>query len=138
MVVFYKAFFDISNRVGVGFEPNLNTMKNADIYICRVIGNNTAECIDSFARDVGVPTPDTELGGTDDIIWVRGTEQNGITTIEFRRKIDTSDSYDKPITAQDMKLIFAFNPDTDEFLYHGPTRSASVTVNLRPGLPFTL
>lgn len=32
-----------------------------------------------------------------------------------------------------MKVIFAFNPDTDEFLYHGPTRSAAARINFLEG-----
>ena len=45
-------------RVGLGLEPDENTMKNADIYIGRVTtdidGNQITEMYDRFAKDVGV------------------------------------------------------------------------------------
>ena len=28
-----------------------------------------------------------------------------------------------------MKVIFAYNPDTDEPLYHGPTRNSKMRIN---------
>ena len=94
-------------RVGIGFEPDENTMKNADIVLCKVV-NNITYVTDSFALDVGVsficfinfyglilekpPKADIEVGGKDDILWFRGSEVDGLTTIEFRRKLDTGDS----------------------------------------------
>ena len=81
-----------------------------------------------------MPKFDSEIGGTNDIIWYSGSEVDGLTTVEFRRKWTTNDKYDKPIRDNsEMKVIFAFNPDTDEYLYHGPTRSANSRINFRPG-----
>ena len=113
--------------MGIGFDADPGTMKNADIYIGRF--TNKVELYDRYALDVGVPTEDASLGRTNDILFLDGSEQDGVTTIEFRRKIDTGDKWDKPITSGDVKVIFAYNPDTDEFLYHGPTRSSTARIN---------
>ena len=48
----------IISRVAVGFEPDLNTMKNSDIIMARVFtdinGQQITEVHDCFALDVGV------------------------------------------------------------------------------------
>ena len=122
-------------RVGIGFGADPSTMKNADIYIGRVVGDQV-QLFDTYALDVGVPTNDTDLnGGQSDILFLSGTEADGLTTIEFRRKLDTGDRWDKPILNKEIKVIFAYNPDTDYFLYHGPTRSASVSINFLRSKP---
>ena len=133
----FKIQAAVTGWVGVGFEPDNNTMKHADIYIGHVItdanGNQITEVFDRYAQDVGVPTPDADLGGVDNILWFAGNESNGITTIEFRRKLDTGDQWDKVIRPDKMKTIFAFNPLTDDFLYHGPTRASNAYINFLAG-----
>lgn len=142
--------------VGIGFEPYPNTMRGADIYFCRVFDNNgTVEVRDSYAMDVGPPRLDidacedwngdgryeeSECFGTDDVLheYDYGVQNDttGITVIRFRRRVDTGDRFDKPIPYdQEIQTIFAFNPDTDNFRYHGPTRSPKASINYYIG-PF--
>ena len=56
----------------------------------------------------GPHPPDDELGGTNDLLEVGGTEDNGYTTIEFKRKLNTQDQYDKVFTpGQTINFIWA-------------------------------
>eukprot|EP00008_Paramoeba_atlantica_P006622 CAMPEP_0201478382 /NCGR_PEP_ID=MMETSP0151_2-20130828/3237_1 /ASSEMBLY_ACC=CAM_ASM_000257 /TAXON_ID=200890 /ORGANISM="Paramoeba atlantica, Strain 621/1 / CCAP 1560/9" /LENGTH=1127 /DNA_ID=CAMNT_0047859443 /DNA_START=128 /DNA_END=3511 /DNA_ORIENTATION=+ len=116
--------------VGFGIEPDLNTMKNADIYFCRYFSNNdTAEITDRYALDVGPPALDTDLGGADNIIDFSVSQEDGQTICQFSRVIDTEDVYDKVIRDENMKTMFAYNPETDELKYHGPTRQSNIFIN---------
>ena len=119
--------------VGIGFDADPGTMKNADIYLARVV-NGRVEVRDSYALDVGRPALDEDLeGGSSDVFDVFGAEVDGITTIRFSRKLQSDDAWDKDIPSDDfIKVIFAFNPDTDELFYHGPTRSSARIIRFVP------
>jgi Animal haem peroxidase/7 transmembrane sweet-taste receptor of 3 GCPR/DOMON domain len=126
---------------GVGFhrDEEVHTMKGADIVLMRVLdngdGSGTVEARDSFALDVGVPTLDTDLaGGTDDVFDVAGEQGAGWSRVRFSRRLDTGDAdFDRPIRDGLTNVIFAYNPDTDELRYHGPTRNANNLINFYEG-----
>jgi len=127
--------FQIQTRstgwVGLGFKPEPNTMKGADIVLCRISDvTNQPECRDSKAFYVGEPLLDTVVGGTDNINLLHYKEGNGFTTVVFSRLVDTGDVYDWEIT-DDTKIIFAFNPTTNALRYHGPTRSSTITLDFQ-------
>jgi len=122
--------------VGFGIEPELNTMKGADIYFCRLWPNLTAEITDRFALDVGPPALDITLpGGTDDILRFTVEHIDGNTICQFTRKLDTGDQWDKPILNGLRKHMFAFNPETNDMVYHGPTRQSNVYFNFYDTYP---
>jgi len=78
---------------------------------------------------------------------IQVVQENGFTSAMFTRLLNTGDSRDKVI--QDvrssfldhlsplsefplqtkLRIIFAFNPTTNELQYHGPTRSSARYVN---------
>jgi hypothetical protein len=112
--------------VGIGFDPEPNSMKGADIIACRISPTTGfGECRDCYAADVGMPLKDTMLNGESNIEEVMVIQENGFTTAMFTRPVEASDKWDKPILNGPTKVIFAFNPITNQFLYHGPTRSSS-------------
>ena len=139
---------------GIGFNPDHpGSMKGADLYFCRVFDNNgTAECRDSFALDVGPPRLDGDTGiqgcidslyyGVDlsrenaDPRYFGGYQDSAETTVWFTRRLSSGgDPCDKDIPYNGLiQLIFAFNPNTDEIKYHGPTRSATQEVNVFSGI----
>ena len=43
-----------------------------------------------WTRDCNVPLPDAYYGGTDDITAAYGTQENGFTTIAFRKRLTGS------------------------------------------------
>ena len=56
----------------------------------------------------GPHPPDTELGGTDDILDFAGREEDGHTTIEFRRALDTGDEFDNPLIKGKNQIIWSY------------------------------
>jgi len=120
-----------SGWAGVGFEPLPNTMKGADIVLCRMINETVGECTDRWAQDVGPPTLDTDLGGTNDVTTIFASQDtvSGRSTYIFKRPVKATDAKDKAIEDRPMQIIFAFHPSTNEVKYHGPTRSAATIIN---------
>ena len=51
---------------------------------------------------------DTKLGGTDNILDYNGKEEGGVTTIEFKRQLNTEDEYDILISKGINKIIWAY------------------------------
>ena len=94
--------------VAVGFGAE-TLMKNADI-IEGSVSDGKLTIADMFSPNVvGQHPPDTELGGTDDILASAGKFDNGYTTIEFKRKLDTGDKFDKPLVKGINKIIWAYS-----------------------------
>eukprot|EP01088_Endostelium_zonatum_P011568 TRINITY_DN25716_c0_g1_i1.p2 TRINITY_DN25716_c0_g1~~TRINITY_DN25716_c0_g1_i1.p2 ORF type:complete len:1320 (-),score=285.30 TRINITY_DN25716_c0_g1_i1:4094-8053(-) len=120
--------------IGIGWSADDGTMKNADIVLC----SKTMGVRDSYALDVGVPTLDIDLpGGRNSVTNVFFMRNDSITTCIFTKpRTPSGDPWDKPIGPGFVKTIFAFNPTTDELVYHGPTRSASMYIDyLGVGIP---
>ena len=83
-------------------------MKNADMIFGYVEDGETS-LFDLFSTgDFGPHSPDAELGGTDDIIEFAGKEENGFTTIEFKRLLDTGDDYDLPLSKGEHQIIWGY------------------------------
>jgi len=94
--------------VAVGFEPS-RMMKDADIYIGYVGSDGTAVLEDHFADKLTGHKADTALGGKSDTSQVSGTEQGGVTTLEFLRPLNSGDSLDKALVpGQEYTMITAF------------------------------
>jgi len=86
--------------LALGIDPE-SGMKGADMYIGWVDDEGTS-LFDCHSTGTTGPHPsDIELGGTEDIIEYAGTEEDGITTIEFKRSIDPQDPYDKMFSNTD-------------------------------------
>lgn len=93
--------------LAIGLEPTTQ-MRDADMIFGWVEGGE-ANVQDLFSTGATGPhPPDTTLGGTDDIIEFAGTEINGVTIIEFKRKLNTGDQYDQALTqGQTISYIWA-------------------------------
>lgn len=100
--------------VAIGFEPSY-AMKDADMVIGWVQDGGVV-VIDAYSTGTyGPHPPDTKLGGSDDILEKAGREENGYTVIEFKRKLNTGDKYDKVLTpGKTVKFIYAM-ADSDDF-----------------------
>ena len=94
--------------VAVGFGAE-TFMKNADIIMGSVTGGKLT-IADMFSTgEFGPHPPDTQLGGTADILASAGKFDNGYTTIEFKRKLNTGDKFDKPLIMGINKIIWAYS-----------------------------
>ncbi|WP_297510324.1 DOMON domain-containing protein [Thermococcus sp.] len=100
--------------VAIGFEPS-TAMKDADMIIGWV-KDGKATVVDAYSTGLyGPHPPDEKLGGSNDILEYSGKEENGYTVIEFKRKLNTGDKYDKAFKpGQEIKFIFAM-ADADDF-----------------------
>ncbi len=107
--------------VGVGFGSS--SMNKANIII-GYVDDKTAEVIISDETGKGFThKPDTELGGSNDIVDFAGTQSNGHTIIEFVFPLRSSDKLDPPIDpGKEIPIILAYHPSADDLTsYHGRT-----------------
>ena len=90
---------------------------------------------DAWALAVAPPTADASSGHSDDLYDVSGSEESGVTTLEFKRKLTTTDAWDYDIAEGPTSVVFAFNrQNADELtVYHGPSRGFA-TVSFVPAL----
>ncbi len=102
--------------LALGFEP-LEWMKDSDIILASV-DKGTAVVLDEYCTgNYGPHIEDTMLGGTDDIQEFSGSESAGRTTIELKRSLQSSDSFDKSFSpGQAVSIIWALsdNPDISQ------------------------
>lgn len=93
--------------LAIGFEPTTR-MKDADM-IFGWVEDGQVTLLDLYSTgSTGPHPPDEELGGTNNILEFEGSEEDGYTTIEFKRKMDTGDKYDKVLVpGQTLNFIWA-------------------------------
>jgi len=93
--------------VSMAVQPG-SRMKDADM-VFGFVTDGEATVLDLFSTgDFGPHPPDTELGGTDDILEFGGKEEGRLTTIEFKRSLDTGDDYDIPLSQGVNQIIWAY------------------------------
>ena len=78
---------------------------------------------------------DTELGGADNILNKDGTQDGGVTVIEFSRKLNTGDANDTVIMeGMQTMIMLAYAPEADDFqTYHGAMERIALTVDFFSG-----
>ncbi len=93
-------------------------MKNADI-IMGFVKDGSVSIFDLFSTgDFGPHPPDTELGGTDNIIEFAGSDDGTYTIIEFKRLLTTGDKYDNDIVEGKNQIIWAYGNADDIEIKH--------------------
>lgn len=104
-----------SNKEGylsLGIRPE-EKMQGGDIITC-VMEGSQARIYDTYAIGTFGPHPeDTTQGGSDDILEASGSRQNGLTTFEFKRRLDTKDMRDKALVAGNNPIMWAIGPSVD-------------------------
>jgi hypothetical protein len=111
--------------VAVGFDPE-SLMLHADI-VMGYVQDGKLSIADMYSTgQFGPHPPDTQQGGTDDILASGGKTDNGYTTIEFKRKLDTGDKLDKPLHKGVNKIIWAFGSDPQFIIKHMARGSAEI------------
>ena len=117
--------------VSVGFNPS-NKMKDANIVI-GYVKKGEVKIVDDFGTAATQHKSDTKVGGTDNITVVGGTEEGGVTTIEFTMPLDSGDAKDGAIDpAADTKIILAHGEGRDSFRVKHKVH-ATMVVNLSTG-----
>ncbi|MDH7597916.1 MAG: DUF2202 domain-containing protein [Methanothrix sp.] len=103
--------------LAIGFEP-AEWMKDADMVLGFVEGN--ARVLDEYSTgNYGPHIDDTALGGTDDIMEHGGRSYGTHTVVEFRRKLDTGDRFDKVLRpGKNVSIIWAMSDSMDPSVKH--------------------
>jgi len=122
--------------IGFGFA-----MPKSDMIIGWVDNNGNVQLRDRFAVEHTEPAEDTDLGGTNDVQVVCGMRNNGVTTIRFKRLLNTSDPYDMVLPPKGpIDVIYAFKTDMPGVLiHHGLDNHNHIVIDLsqRDGRPDT-
>ncbi len=107
-------------------------MKNADIII-GYVKKGKVTIKDEFGTSGSQHKSDKKIGGESNVTVVGGSEENGVTTIEFAIPLNSGDAKDTTIVPDgDTVLIFAYGKGRDSFrVKHQFT--ATLTVNLSTG-----
>jgi len=93
--------------VAMAIQPG-SGMKDADM-VFGFVKDGTVEVHDLYSTGAfGPHPPDSELGGTDDILAFGGREEGGFTTIEFKRSLTTTDEYDISLQKGVNRIIWAY------------------------------
>lgn len=111
--------------LGWGEPDQVQMMKDAD-FVLAYVDQTGLHIEDSFGVDFVAHAPDTELGGRDDILEKAGAEQADSTIIEFRRRLDTGDAYDRPIHPGSLTVLFAHAHEDDFVSYHASRSTATL------------
>lgn len=85
-------------------------------YLIGTIINGKAVAEDSFGNSQGrtYHSPDTDLGGTNDIVASSGSYTGGITRLEVQIPLDSGDQYDKPLKrGQTVQVILGVGSSSD-------------------------
>lgn len=100
--------------VGIGFNPS-KKMKDAN-YIIGYVKKGKAKIVDEFGDKEATHKSDKKLGGTVDAVLVGGTEEGGVTTLEFTVPLKSEDKYDTNIDVdKETVVLLAYGGGRDSF-----------------------
>lgn len=117
--------------VGIGFNP-IKEMKGGN-FILGYVKDGKAEIVDEFGNEENNHSLDSKLGGTEDATLVGGTEEGGVTTIEFTMPLKSADKNDTAITVDgDTTVLLAYGGGRDSFKSKHQYRT-ELKVNLSTG-----
>jgi hypothetical protein len=114
--------------VAVGFDPE-EAMQGADMWLGWIDAGGRTEVVDAYGvGPFGPHPPDLELGGTSDILAFAGTQSGGVTTIEFSRKRNTGDGFDKELfTDGTLRILWAYGSQDNAVEKHGKRGYGMIT-----------
>ncbi|MFT5699104.1 MAG: hypothetical protein ACI8ZB_001961 [Desulforhopalus sp.] len=117
--------------VAVGFNPS-KKMKDANIII-GYVKEGKVKISDEFGTAATQHKSDKKVGGIDQVTVVSGTEEGGVTTIEFTIPLNSGDAKDGVIDpAADTTIILAHGEGRDSFKVKHKVH-ATLVVNLSTG-----
>jgi hypothetical protein len=112
--------------ISIGFEPTV-WMKDADM-IMGIVSEKNATFLDEYSTGNYEPhLNDTQLGGTYDILEGGGREEDNYTVIEFKRRMNTGDKFDKAfVPGQNVSLIWAMADIKDPDFKHDVAKGEGI------------
>ncbi len=121
--------------VALGLDPE-NKMDKADM-ISGCADNSGKQIVaDCYSMGMFGPHPeDIDEGGTNDILEYGANEKDGITSIEFTRKLSTGDKLDKDIPLdKPLKVIWGVGQDDDIQSMHNDVGKGTINFTLKDNL----
>ena len=118
---FYMALKGLTKGwVSIGFDPSI-AMNDSDIIIGAVNGSNITLLDEYCIGKYGPHLPDSELGGAKDILATGGKDDGNFTIVEFKRKMNTGDKFDKAfLLGQKVPIIWAMaDSDSPKDIHDG-------------------
>jgi hypothetical protein len=107
----------------------LGTAHGDSDVILGYVSNGQVTILDTnHASKAGLHQLDIDTGGTNDITTVGGSEINGITTLEFTRKLVTGDTQDLPFTKGNDTITWAIGPTDAITSHHSEIGFATITI----------
>ncbi len=104
--------------IAVGFEPS-DWMKDAEIVMGNVSDGSVTVQDQYSTGNYGPHIPITQLGGTNSILESGGKQENGSTIIEFKRRMNAGDKYNKIFTSgQVVPIIWGFSDSESSDVKH--------------------
>jgi len=117
--------------VGIGFNPS-KKMKDAN-FILGYVKKGKVKITDEFGTSATGHKTDSKFGGTNDVEVLGGTEDKGMTTIEFSIPLDSKDSKDSGILVDaDTIVLLGYGSGRKSFRAKHKYR-ATFSVNLGTG-----
>jgi len=108
--------------LALGLAPDGPMMRGADILMGYVTGGK-AVLEDQYGDSPVSHARDVDDGGSEDVDDFAGSEDEGGTTLEWVRPLQTGDELDKPLVAGEMFIQLAYAEQDDWTSYHGQTRN---------------
>jgi hypothetical protein len=104
--------------ISIGFEP-VDWMKDADIIMTSVEKGRVIVLDQNCTGNYGPHENDTMLGGTYDILESGGRETGDFTVVEFKRRMNTGDRFDRAFApGQKVPMIWAMAGSSPEDVKH--------------------
>ena len=119
---------ETSGWLSIGFDP-LEWMKDADI-ILGAVEDGEAIVLDEYSSgNYGPHEDDTFFGGSYDILESGGSEADGHTVVEFKRKLNTGDEFDEALTpGQSVSIIWAMADSSSRYMKHNIAYGEAILV----------
>ncbi|XP_060536686.1 uncharacterized protein LOC132708394 isoform X2 [Cylas formicarius] len=95
---------------------DFNPMDCTDIVIGSARGT-ASRIADYYTRDRSTPRMDSYWGGKNDLTAVMGFEKDGVTTILFRKKLESKEMSDHSIEEDFMHVIFAQGQEPGNYVH---------------------
>ena len=117
--------------VGIGFNAE-EEMKGAN-FVLGYVKDGKVKVTDEFGTSYTSHSTDEKLGGTSDVTVVGGTEEGGMTSVEFTIPLNSGDAQDKVIDpAGETIVLLAYGSGRDSFRSKHKFRG-EYSVNLTSG-----
>jgi hypothetical protein len=116
-----------SGWIAVGFDPS-SMMRDANFIMCAVVSGD-AVVRDDFGVSSTSHSPDTSLGGVDNVTIIDGSENSGRTEVRFSIPLDSGDEYDRALVpGNEYTVLLAYATDDSFSIGHSYRASATITL----------